>query len=162
MLTLGLIVIGGLLVWRVWPQLPGAPRAMGTVTVLTAGGLLLNVVSTARRHLAVRPVVRVSACVIGLALVAVLLALRHHIGASVLPGVPREDPELRTAMTDWEVQLLWLSVAVGYVVVSVALLPPRAKPEPVTAHGRKIEQGGDVTESPAREQSADRDQEMNS
>ncbi|MEW6252276.1 MAG: hypothetical protein AB1716_16680 [Planctomycetota bacterium] len=129
---------GAVLLAYVLRHRPEEARQAGVLIGLVCGGLLLNLVSLGLRHIELRSWVRNLACVVGLILLAGTLAIWQWLGQHV-PGLPtatqpRIDPELRAALLRWRDVLLWLSVCVGYVVVSLALLPrPR---RPGTAAGK--------------------------
>lgn len=123
LLATGLLGAGvallGVLVWHA----PDDPRRSGVLVVIAVGGVGLNLIAVARRHLLVRAWLRNLLCVLGAVLLASLLGLSHYIRVSVLPTVPESDPVLRLALSSWQSTVSWLSVAVGYFVLSVAVLP---------------------------------------
>lgn len=127
----GLVGAGALIVWRVVGQHGGDVWRAGSVGLLAAGGVLLNLLSAARAHMALRGPVRVAACVFGIAVAGGLLGLVHYIDTELTAAGPKADADMRLALRQWQTTLQWLALGVGYLVASVVLLPgpaPRSEP----------------------------------
>jgi hypothetical protein len=126
----GLVGAGALILWRVVEQHGGDAWRAASVGILTAGGILLNLLSSARAHMALRRPVRVAACVFGVVLAGGLLGLSRFIDAELAAVGPKADADMRLALRQWQTTLQWLALGVGYLVVSLALLPgPATRPE---------------------------------
>lgn len=129
----GLAGAGALILWRVVGQHGGDVWRVGSVGLLTAGGILLNLLSAARAHMALRRPVRLAALVFGFAVAGGLLGLAHYIDTELTAAGPKADADMRLALRQWQTTLEWLALGVGYLVVSLALLPgpaPRSGPRP--------------------------------
>ncbi|MEW6198629.1 MAG: hypothetical protein AB1601_08220 [Planctomycetota bacterium] len=129
----GLAGAGALILWRVVEQHGGDVWRAAPVGILTAGGGLLNLLSAARAHMALRRPVRLTACAFGIVLAGGLISLGHYIDTELAAAGPKADADMRLALRQWQTTLQWLALGVGYLVVSLALLPgpaPRSGPRP--------------------------------
>lgn len=127
----GLAVAGVLVLIRVVQQHDGDIGRSGVVGALTVGGLVVNVLSAARAHMALRRPVRVAAFAFGAVVVGGLLGLSFFIDAELSAAGPKAEAEMRLALCQWQATLQWMALGAGYLVVSLALLPgPTARSEP--------------------------------
>ena len=130
-LALALLLVGLLLIAQIvrHPALDSF-RTLAVAGVVV-GGIVFNVVSLICRHLSVRPGFRVLAVAVGGLLLIGVLAARHHMGVSAVPSVPQSDVALRATLLAWRSTLLYLGIGLGYLVLSIAVLPWPESPKRV-------------------------------
>ena len=123
LIAAGLLGGGVLLLVRALHWADDDPRRGTALLVIVAGGMVLNLVSVLRRHLALRGWLRNLAWSIALVLLVAVLLLRREILVGALPDVPNSDMELRRTLQVWVETLARLATTVGYVALSIAVLP---------------------------------------
>jgi hypothetical protein len=124
------LLAGGVLVILIVRQRPGDTRQTFALVGLLAGGVCINIIAAGCRHLPLRGLVRNLASLVGLTLLIGTLALWYWLGEhTALPPLARPDPVFRDSLLRWREVLVWLSVAVAYVTVSIALLPRPVRPK---------------------------------
>lgn len=126
----GLVGIGGLLLWRLWPPGSVVDRRMYAPAIVAAAGTAIACTSIVRRRLALRPWLRNLCGALALLLLAGVLALQYHLEHRVAPQVPAGEVGYRRVLLEWCSLLRQMSLAVGYAAASVFLLPATHAPRP--------------------------------
>ena len=129
-LALGLLLVGVLLIAQIVRHPALDPFRTLAVAGVVVGGTVFNFVSLIRRHLSVRPGFRLLAGTVGGLLLIGVLAARHNMGVSAVPSVPQSDVALRATLLAWQSTLLHLGIGLGYLVLSIAVLPWPESPKP--------------------------------
>lgn len=109
------------------------PRRAGVLATLAALGLGFNGIALARPQFGMRVPLRVMACGVGLIVIAGVIAMWQWLRDQYLPGLPASDLARRAVAIMAARNLLWIAAAVGYVVVTILVLPtagPRAPNPP--------------------------------
>jgi hypothetical protein len=125
LLCLFLLIIGALpLLWAA-RSFAVDPRRAAAVGLLALIGIALNTTGLLRRALDVRWPMRAVALLVAGVTGAGTLVLWYRMSSDVLAAVPDDDAALRARVALAAAGLLWIAVGLGYVGLSIALLPGR-------------------------------------
>lgn len=102
-------------------------RRAAVLAALAALGLGLNGVALVKPDFGIRLPLRVMACGVGLTVLASMMAMWHQIRRDWLPQLPTSGDALAERLMLAAGNLLWIAAAVGYVLVTVLLLPEPTK-----------------------------------
>jgi len=133
--SLNVLLMAGGGVPLVWAlrSLSGEPRRAAALALLALIGIALNLTGLTRKTLNVRGWLRGLACAVAAVAAGASLLLWHRVTYDALPAIAKDDIVLRAKVASAGTSLVCIAVALIYVGVSMALLPPRrpAGREPV-------------------------------
>jgi hypothetical protein len=113
-------------VWAVW-IFSSDPRRASVLAALAILGLGLNGTALANPSFGMRAPLRLIACGVALVVLAGVLAMWQWLRNDFVPGLPVADVAGRGAAVMAAHNLVWIAAAVGYVLLTVLVLPSPAK-----------------------------------
>ena len=133
LLLVGLVPV----VWAVC-IIPTDPRRAGALIGLSALGISLNAAVLLKPGFGLRVPMRVIAAGVALVVLAGVMAMWNWVRNELLPSTPPELIARRELLQAQAVNLLWITVTVAYVFLSILILPllppkppPSDKPEKI-------------------------------
>jgi hypothetical protein len=104
------------------------PRRASVLGGLAALGLSINGTALGKRDFGMRVPLRVIACGVALVVLATVMAMWQWLRRVYLPGLPSGDSAERAVALAASANLLWIAGALGYVLITILLLPRSEKP----------------------------------
>jgi hypothetical protein len=107
--------------------LPNDPRRGAVLIALAALGLVLNGTALARPDFGLRIPLRVIAAGVALVVLAGFMAMWQWVHGELLPATPPTAIARREMLQAQAENLLWIAAAIGYVFLTILILPIPAR-----------------------------------
>ena len=116
------------------------PRRAAVLLTLAALGITLNAIALAKPDFGLRVPLRVIAGGVALIVLGFYMAMWQWIHGRLLPATPPAATDRREMLQMQSDNLLWIVVAVGYVFLTILILPvPPRKPDSQAGPPKRID-----------------------
>ncbi len=116
------------------------PRRAAVLVALATLGLALNGTALGKPEFGLRIPLRIIACGVALVVLAGVLAMWQWLRNELLPAAPPSAAAQREVLLMQSRNLIWIAAAVGYVLLTILILPiPAGKPDSQTGKPKRID-----------------------